>query len=44
MDIRHKIYYDNNKKGTKNVDFIIQRGMEKPIPIEVSMVKRIKVS
>ena len=39
MDIRHKIYYDNNKKGTKNVDFIIQRGMEKPIPIEVSYGK-----
>ncbi|MDO5826500.1 MAG: DUF4143 domain-containing protein, partial [Methanosphaera sp.] len=42
MDIRHKVYYDDNKKGAKNVDFIIQRGMEKPIPIEVSYGKKDK--
>lgn len=33
----YKIYYDDaNKKSEKNVDFIVQRGIEKPIPIEVS--------
>ncbi|WP_298501026.1 ATP-binding protein [uncultured Methanobrevibacter sp.] len=33
----YKIYYDDaNRNSEKNVDFIVQRGMEKPIPIEVS--------
>ena len=33
----YKIYYDdNNRNSEKNVDFIVQRGLEKPIPIEVS--------
>ncbi|MBQ2653917.1 MAG: ATP-binding protein [Methanobrevibacter sp.] len=33
----YKIYYDDsNKDNEKNVDFIVQRGLEKPIPIEVS--------
>ncbi len=33
----YKIHYDDsNKNSEKNVDFIVQRGMEKPIPIEVS--------
>ena len=32
-----KIYYDdNNRNNHKNVDFIVQRGLEKAIPIEVS--------
>ena len=37
-NISYKIYYDDSKKKTKdtNVDFIVQRGLEKPIPIEVS--------
>ena len=35
--VSYKIYYDDsNKKSEKNVDFIVQRGLEKPIPIEVS--------
>lgn len=36
--ISYKIYYDDSKKKSsdKNVDFIVQRGLEKPIPIEVS--------
>ncbi|RAP46032.1 MAG: AAA family ATPase, partial [Methanosphaera sp. rholeuAM74] len=42
MDIQHKIYYDDNKKGAKNVDFVIQRGLEKPIPVEVSYGKKDK--
>lgn len=33
----YKLYYDDaNRNSEKNVDFIVQRGMEKPIPIEVS--------
>lgn len=37
----YKTYYDDsNKKSKKNVDFIVQRGMEKPIPIEVSYGKK----
>ena len=34
----YKIYYDDSKKKSsdKNVDFIVQRGLEKPVPIEVS--------
>ena len=34
----YKTYYDDSKKKSsdKNVDFILQRGIEKPIPIEVS--------
>lgn len=37
-NISYKIYYDDRKKrnNDKNVDFIVQRGLEKPIPIEVS--------
>ena len=33
-----KTYYDDSKKRSsdKNVDFIVQRGLEKPIPIEIS--------
>lgn len=36
--ISYKTYYDDSKKKSsdKNVDFIVQRGLEKPIPIEVS--------
>ena len=32
------IYYDSRKK--KNVDFLVQRGFDKPIPIEVSIGKK----
>lgn len=34
----YKTYYDDSKKKSsdKNVDFIVQRGLERPIPIEVS--------
>ena len=37
-NISYKIYYDDSKKKSsdKTVDFIVQRGLEKPIPIEVS--------
>lgn len=35
-DVIYKAYYDNAKRGKKGVDFVIQRGLEKPIPIEVS--------
>ena len=35
-DVIYKTYYDNAKRGKKGVDFVIQRGLEKPIPIEVS--------
>ena len=37
-NISYKTYYDDSKKRSsdKNVDFIVQRGLEKPIPIEVS--------
>lgn len=40
----YKIYYDdsNKKSSGKNVDFIVQRGLEKPIPIEVSCGKKDK--
>ncbi|AMD17414.1 ATPase AAA [Methanobrevibacter sp. YE315] len=36
--ISYKTYYDDSKRKSsdKNVDFIVQRGLEKPIPIEVS--------
>jgi hypothetical protein len=36
--ISYKTYYDDSKKKSsdKNVDFIVQRGLEKPIPFEVS--------
>ena len=37
----YKIYYDDNKKK-RNVDFIVQKGLEKPIPIEVSWGKKNK--
>ena len=38
----HKTYYDSGKKQDKNVDFIIQKGFEKPIPIEVSYGRKDK--
>ena len=34
------IYYDNRKED--NVDFLIQRGFENPIPIEVGIGKKTK--
>ncbi|WP_299526463.1 ATP-binding protein [uncultured Methanobrevibacter sp.] len=42
--MNYKIYYDDSKKKSseKNVDFIVQRGLEKPIPIEVSCGKKNK--
>ena len=42
--IPYKIYYDDSskRKNGKNVDFIVQRGLEKPIPIEVSCGKKNK--
>lgn len=42
--IPYKIYYDDKKRKSndKNVDFIIQRNLEKPIPIEVSCGKKNK--
>ncbi len=42
--INYKIYYDDSKKKSsrKNVDFIVQRGLEKPVPIEVSCGKKNK--
>ena len=36
-DIQYKIYYDGRRKQHQNVDFLVQRGLEHPIPIEVSM-------
>ena len=43
-DISYKTYYDDSKKKSsdQNVDFIVQRGDEKPIPIEVSCGKKDK--
>ena len=40
----YKIYYDDRKKrkNEKNVDFIIQRNLQRPIPIEVSCGKKDK--
>ena len=40
----YKLYYDDSKKKSngKNVDFIVQREFEKPIPIEVSCGKKKK--
>ena len=40
----YKTYYDDSKKKSsdKNVDFIVQRGNDKPIPIEVSCGKKDK--
>ena len=37
-NISYKTYYDDSKKksSNQNVDFIVQRGLEKPIPVEVS--------
>lgn len=37
-NISYKTYYDDSKRKSsdKNVDFIVQRGLEKPIPVEVS--------
>ena len=37
-NMSYKVYYDGKNKGKKNVDFIVQKGSEKPIPIEVSGV------
>lgn len=41
-NISYKMYYDDSKKKSseKNVDFIVQRGIDKPIPIEVSCGKK----
>ncbi len=41
-NIPYKTYYDDSKKKSseKNVDFIVQRGIDKPIPIEVSYGKK----
>lgn len=43
-NISYKTYYDinNKKKKGKNVDFIMQRNQENPIPIEVSFGKKNK--
>ena len=43
-NISYKTYYDDSKKksGKKNVDFIVQRGSDKAIPIEVSYGKKNK--
>lgn len=38
----YKTYYDAGKKGAKNVDFVVQRGLDNPIPIEVSYGKKDK--
>lgn len=38
-DVMYNIYYDTNKK---NVDFLIQKGLNTPIPIEVSFGKKDK--
>lgn len=41
--VPYKRYYDDsNRNSEKNVDFIVQRGVEKPIPIEVSCGKKDK--
>lgn len=42
--VSYKTYYDDSKKKSddENVDFIVQRGSEKPIPIEVSCGKKKK--
>lgn len=37
-NLNYNIYYYDNKK--KNVDFIVQRELEQPIPIEVSCGKK----
>ena len=39
-NIKFNIFYDNNKK--RNVDFIIQQGFNKPIPVEVGIGKKDK--
>jgi hypothetical protein len=39
-NFRFSLYYDENKKN--NVDFIIHRSFEKPIPIEVGRGKKDK--
>ena len=41
-DILYRTYYDGGKKGAKNVDFVVQRGMDNPIPVEVSYGKKDK--
>ncbi|RAP46149.1 MAG: AAA family ATPase [Methanosphaera sp. rholeuAM74] len=39
----YKIYYDDSrKKSEKNVDFIVQKGFENPIPVEVSCGRKNK--
>lgn len=39
-NVMYNTYYDSNKK---NVDFLVQRGLDTPVPIEVSCGKKIKV-
>lgn len=39
-NIKFNIFYDSNKK--RNVDFIIQQGFNKPIPVEVGIGKKDK--
>lgn len=39
-DVIYKTYYDSSKKGEKNVDFIVQKGLNTPVPIEVSYGKK----
>ena len=41
-NISYKTYYDDSKKRKKekNVDFIVQKGEQKPIPVEVSCGKK----
>lgn len=41
-DMVYKTYFDAGKKGARNVDFVVQRGLDNPIPIEVSYGKKDK--
>lgn len=43
-EIPYKTYYDDSRRrnSDKNVDFIVQKGLEKPIPIEVSYGRKDK--
>ena len=38
----YHVFYDAKGKGEKNVDFVIQKGLNQPIPIEVSWGKKDK--
>lgn len=40
--IIYNTYYDASKKNEKNVNFLVQRGLDNPIPIEVSYGKKDK--